>query len=1004
MKEDLSTEIFFNLKIKKIISSLLDDTYFNKIKTEEQEYINNLNILEAGLKTKLLYEQRTIEQLYSIEEKNTKGLINDIDQLKKSSNAHNLSLDLIHKMEKALFSLEKKIIDEKKLKLSESLGNNKNEIFAKIEEQKNKVDILKETRLSEINKLIQARTKQLLTIHNFIETAPFETELWENIKFKNPIPELKKLLIYEELKTYRLFDNEISFKIPLLSDFFTKNSLTLVHNKDTRKNIKPAIDQLILRLLMTAEPGNIQFYFMDAFGDSSLFVDYLDLPSELYNKKIFTSAVDIEKAILELQKLEDNITQQQLKSYGNVTDFNQKNPKSIIPYRVIIFDSFPQGITINLFPSIEKLARIASKAGIHFIFIVDEKNMDNASSVINKTTKITIPKDISFPEDNIIKSIKKTVLNLVDQHFNSDKAILFEEYNKDLIWDIDSSEKLTIPLGMNGANVVNFEFDQVSKSHAVVTGQTGCGKSFLLHTLITSACMQYSPDELRLFLVDLKSGVEFQRYATHQLPHADFIALHGSPEFGIHILKQVTNKIKERGEYLKKHGAKDLSDFKRLYPEKIMPRYLIIVDEYQEMFRDRSMRSEALDKIDIIAKQGRSFGFNLLLASQTIELPDDILSNFGLRIVMRTNAQIARRALDSYNSETGKLKAGQAFISDGYDIEKVQSFFLRKDPEHNDILEKIKNSWTEKGTTNYTDKLIIFNRDSSANLINNKTIIKNKPNINSRTIVFSPGEKLMIDGKDYNCSLSRDNSNNILVIGGKLDYSLRAMYGTFMSMLPQLDPKETEINFLNYLNQSNEKLFDTIKSSYDFIDSKFDKTGYFDQSSSINELLVKTIEQIDTRVKQLNSDSYFSPHLLCIYNIENNSELQEVQKTSPLNKTIVSKSEQTNKLVYILEHGPAVGIHCIIHTSSPNTYYQVFNEDDGDLNLFQHRVLLQMSQDDSKDFLGSYRKDAGNLVDNDAGESGHNRAIYYDNFSQNFFDIIKPYDFLSETQITGLIK
>ncbi|MFO0941669.1 MAG: FtsK/SpoIIIE domain-containing protein [Pirellulales bacterium] len=42
--------------------------------------------------------------------------------------------------------------------------------------------------------------------------------------------------------------------------------------------------------------------------------------------------------------------------------------------------------------------------------------------------------------------------------------------------------------------------------HAIIAGKTGSGKSSLLHALITSALMKYSPENLRLVLLDFKKG------------------------------------------------------------------------------------------------------------------------------------------------------------------------------------------------------------------------------------------------------------------------------------------------------------------------------------------------------------------------------------------------------------------------------------------------------------------------------------------------------------------
>ena len=48
----------------------------------------------------------------------------------------------------------------------------------------------------------------------------------------------------------------------------------------------------------------------------------------------------------------------------------------------------------------------------------------------------------------------------------------------------------------------------------------GSGKSSLLHAQITNLALHYSPDEIELYLIDFKKGVEFKTYATYELPHA----------------------------------------------------------------------------------------------------------------------------------------------------------------------------------------------------------------------------------------------------------------------------------------------------------------------------------------------------------------------------------------------------------------------------------------------------------------------------------------------------
>ena len=94
----------------------------------------------------------------------------------------------------------------------------------------------------------------------------------------------------------------------------------------------------------------------------------------------------------------------------------------------------------------------------------------------------------------------------------------------------DSSSLFSVPIGKDENGTIQYlEFgDPVSKGtshHALVTGSLGSGKSTLLHTIIMSTLVAYSPDEINLYLLDFKSGTEFQVYANHKIPHIKVIAL-----------------------------------------------------------------------------------------------------------------------------------------------------------------------------------------------------------------------------------------------------------------------------------------------------------------------------------------------------------------------------------------------------------------------------------------------------------------------------------------------
>lgn len=154
----------------------------------------------------------------------------------------------------------------------------------------------------------------------------------------------------------------------------------------------------------------------------------------------------------------------------------------------------------------------------------------------------------------------------------------------------------------------------------ILVGGTGSGKSNLLHAIITSACYFYSPNELQLYLIDLKQGVEFKKYADHQLPHARLVAIEGTADIAIGVLRSVWDNYNHRMKDIKDLSTDDLPSFReklrligRNDEAALHPRVVIVIDEFQILFtEDDKIRFEAEDLLNKIITQGRAAGFHVI--------------------------------------------------------------------------------------------------------------------------------------------------------------------------------------------------------------------------------------------------------------------------------------------------------------------------------------------------------------------------------------------------------
>src|SRR5436309_2681125 len=135
-------------------------------------------------------------------------------------------------------------------------------------------------------------------------------------------------------------------------------------------------------------------------------------------------------------------------------------------------------------------------------------------------------------------------------------------------WKAKSLAKISIPIGQAGAEGEQyFELGEGTAIHALVTGQTGSGKSNLLHMLILSLALAYSPEELELYLIDFKKGVEFNVYAPRRdgsgaLPHARIVAIESDREFGLSCLQRLNAEMERRGALFRNLGFQNISEYR----------------------------------------------------------------------------------------------------------------------------------------------------------------------------------------------------------------------------------------------------------------------------------------------------------------------------------------------------------------------------------------------------------------------------------------------------------
>ncbi|GAA7921787.1 hypothetical protein HpBT060_02360 [Helicobacter pylori] len=210
-------------------------------------------------------------------------------------------------------------------------------------------------------------------------------------------------------------------------------------------------------------------------------------------------------------------------------------------------------------------------------------------------------------------------------------------------WTKSSQFRVSVPVGWDiNHKEVCFEIGE-TQNHTLICGRSGSGKSNFLHVLIQNLAFYYAPNEVQLFLLDYKEGVEFNAYTDPAiLEHARLVSVASSVSFGVSFLGCLDKETKKRGELFKQFSnVKDLSDYRK-HGE--MPRLIVVIDEFQVLFSDSATKEKERVEayLNTILKKGRSYGVHLILATQTMRDADSnksLMSQIANRIALPMDAE-----------------------------------------------------------------------------------------------------------------------------------------------------------------------------------------------------------------------------------------------------------------------------------------------------------------------------------------------------------------------------
>ncbi len=769
-----------------------------------------------------------------------------------------------------------------------------------------------------------------------------------------------------------------SFTLPVTLDFPDRCSLLVETTPATREAGLRTIQAAMMRLLAATPPGKLQFTIIDPVGLGESFAGFMHLGDHdeaFVGGRIWTETRHIEQRLSDLTEHMEHVIQKYLRNaYDSIADYNEAAGEIAEPYRFLVIADFPAAFSEAAAARLASILASGPRCGVFTVILgdarrglppgIDRESLEQAAVILRERDghlaiddpvlgrwPLTLP---SPPAETLATRLLHEVGVASKDARRVEVPFDVISPAEDGIFSRTSEREIRVPLGKSGATrLQEFVIGPGTSQHALIAGKTGSGKSTLMHVLVTNLAQWYGPDEVRFYLVDFKKGVEFKTYATHDLPHALAVAVESDREFGLSVLERIDEELRMRGEKFRDAGVQDVAGWRRARPQEPMPRILLIIDEFQELFvEDDKIGQDAALLMDRIVRQGRAFGVHVILGSQTLggsySLPRSTLGQMQVRIALQCSESDAYLIMSDDNAAARLLsRPGEAIYNDaGGRIEGNNPFQIvwLPEPVREQRLAAVRERAERDGHRRETP-LVVFEGNVPADLSRNDHLAgvlagrRPKPAVPVAWL----GEAIAIKGPTE-AVFHRRSGANLLIVGQRDEAATAMMIAAGISLaatcppesLVVLDGTPPDTTLSGLLESSLGPLPITVECpTYREVDATLDRLAGI------------------VRDRASRDDAASPPVFLFIHGLQRFRSLRasdEFGFSSSFDEQ--PPTPKPDRLfAEILEDGPPVGVHVIAWCDTVTNLMRTLPRQG--LREFEQRVAFQMGGADSTQLIDS---------------------------------------------------
>lgn len=544
----------------------------------------------------------------------------------------------------------------------------------------------------------------------FAQSAAFAAAGWADPKWQEWVPSSSPIfagsfgrLVAETNDLAQRFPKlDWQFEMPALIPFLDGKCLLLKGTAHEKDRSAGAVQAALVRLLATIPPGKLRFTFFDpiALGNNvAAFMPLSDHEESLVTSRAWSEPQHIEQRLADLTEHMETVIQKYLRTeFKTIHDYNEAAKEVAEPYRFLVVFDFPVNFSDTAARRLVSIARNGARCGVYALIVCDSEKplpygftlaeLEQSAIVVSHRDKAaseglrwidpdfqpwTLRLDEPAPQEimrTLISTVGVQAKDAMRVEVPYNKLLSLANLDANTWWKAKTNESIRVPLGPTGARKLQYlTLGEGMGHHALIVGRTGSGKSNLMHVIITTLALTYSPEEVRVYLIDFKKGVEFKCYADFKLPHAEAIAIESEREFAYSVVERLDRELGIRGDLFNAAGVQNITQYRAVKKTAPLPRIVLIVDEFQEFFtQDDNIARQTSLILDRLVRQGRGFGLHVLLGSQTLagtyNLNRSTLDQMAVRIAMQCSEADSRLILSDDNPAARLLsRPGEAIYN-----------------------------------------------------------------------------------------------------------------------------------------------------------------------------------------------------------------------------------------------------------------------------------------------------------------------------------------------------